>query len=117
MTRCRRTTLLLVLSLGTAHVPLGAAADVDGPTPERGANGEQTRPRTGPNPKREPLETGNKNVPEFQPAFAQQTRAPGVESRVKLQVTTVAEGLERPWAVAFLPDGSYLVTEKYNGRL
>ena len=34
----------------------------------------------------------------------------------RVQVSAVAENLEHPWAVAFLPDGSYLVTEK-PGRL
>jgi glucose/arabinose dehydrogenase len=33
-----------------------------------------------------------------------------------LQVQTVAQGLERPWALAFLPDGRLLVTER-PGRL
>ncbi|HET9644247.1 MAG TPA: PQQ-dependent sugar dehydrogenase [Burkholderiaceae bacterium] len=39
------------------------------------------------------------------PAFAQQVKA-----------VTVARGLERPWALAFLPDGRMLVTER-PGRL
>ena len=33
-----------------------------------------------------------------------------------LQVQTVASGLEHPWAVAFLPGGRFLVTER-PGRL
>ncbi|MDX5351348.1 MAG: PQQ-dependent sugar dehydrogenase, partial [Paracoccaceae bacterium] len=33
-----------------------------------------------------------------------------------LTVTPVAEGLEEPWAIGFLPDGSFLVTE-LDGRL
>lgn len=33
-----------------------------------------------------------------------------------IEVETVASGLEHPWAVAFLPDGRYLVTER-PGRL
>lgn len=36
--------------------------------------------------------------------------------KVKITVETVAEGLEHPWALAFLPDGNFLVTER-PGRL
>ena len=105
--------VLTTLYLAGAH----AGAQPDGPTPDRGANGEQSRPRTGPNPNHEPLEQGRKNVPELEPAFLQQTRAEGVESKLKLEITQLASGLESPWALAFLPDRRILITEKYMGRL
>ena len=56
------------------------------------------------------------NAPHLQPAFPGQTRAPLVKSELAYQVATAAEGLDRPWAIAFLPDGRMLVTEK-PGRL
>src|SRR5215212_4993531 len=49
------------------------------------------------------------------PAIAQQSpNPPSVEAPA--QVTTVAEGLEHPWGLTFLPDGRMLVTER-PGRL
>ena len=53
---------------------------------------------------------------DFQPAFPEQTRAPAMDSGVTLKVEPLAEGLEHPWAVALLPDGSALITER-PGRL
>ncbi len=64
----------------------------------------------------EPVEQGPPNVPEFEPAFAEQTRAPASDSGVAFSVETLAEGLVHPWAVAVLPDGGLLVTER-PGRL
>jgi glucose/arabinose dehydrogenase len=54
--------------------------------------------------------------PEPEPAFAGQTEAPPptVESRYSVEVIT--DALASPWAVAFLPDGQFLVSER-NGRL
>lgn len=79
---------------------------------------EQSQPREEATaPAGAPVETGPKSVPEFQPAFANQTRAPAVKSRTQVQVTEVASGISRPWALAFLPDGRMLVTEKHPGNL
>ena len=52
------------------------------------------------------------NAPNQKPAFAGQTRAPEQKSGVAFDVVTVAEGLQNPWAIEFLPDGRMLVTER-----
>ena len=53
---------------------------------------------------------------DYAAAFEQQTRAPRPAESESWKVETVAEGLEQPWALDFLPDGSMLVTER-QGRL
>ena len=64
----------------------------------------------------EAVGTAAPNAPDQKPAFAGQTRAPLARSNVAYEVDTVASGLEKPWAVDFLPGGRFLVTEK-PGRL
>jgi len=56
------------------------------------------------------------NAKNQKPARPDQTRAPEAKSNVAFDVVTVAEGLEKPWGLQFLPDGRMLVTEK-PGRL
>ncbi|MDQ3069863.1 MAG: PQQ-dependent sugar dehydrogenase, partial [Acidobacteriota bacterium] len=56
------------------------------------------------------------NAPHQKPAFAGQTRAPERKTSVAFEIVTVAQGLEFPWAMAFLPGGKMLVTER-PGRL
>lgn len=78
-----------------------------------GGSKEQSRPRDEAAARPgAPVETGPKSVPEFEPAFPGQTRAPAVKTRAAFQVTEVAGGFNKPWAIAFLPDGRMLVTEK-----
>ncbi|MGC2333579.1 MAG: PQQ-dependent sugar dehydrogenase [Candidatus Acidiferrales bacterium] len=48
------------------------------------------------------------------PAFPGQTNAPApAEKSPALKVETLVQGLNRPWAFAFLPDGKILITERY----
>jgi glucose/arabinose dehydrogenase len=59
-----------------------------------------------------PVETRAANGRDQKPAFPGQTRAPFLTANVAFDVRKVTGGLERPWSVAFLPDGAMLVTEK-----
>ena len=52
----------------------------------------------------------------FAPAFANQTRAPEIRRTTDLQTQVIMTGLDRPWGIAVLPQGGYLVTER-PGRL
>src|SRR3712207_1282321 len=84
--------------------------------PGRGGESQQSVPREAEGPPGAPVETAPPNVPEFKPAFAGQTRAPAVRTRTPLKVTELASGFNKPWALAFLPDGRFLVTEKPTGK-
>lgn len=61
-------------------------------------------------------ETRPREAPQLVPAFKGQTRAPLPAKTETWQLETVIDGLEHPWALAFLPDGSLLITER-PGRL
>ena len=58
-----------------------------------------------------PIETRSPEKSDDQPAFAGQTRAPD-EPTVPVNVTVMTDQLKSPWAMAFLPDGGILITEK-----
>ena len=82
--------------------------------PGGAAGSQQSEPQT--DAVGAPVETAPPNVPEFEPAFPGQTRAPAVRTQTPIEATEVASGLENPWSIAFLPGGRMLVTEK-PGRL
>jgi aldose sugar dehydrogenase len=105
-----RTAFLMVMVL-TAAVPACAQGRRD--AAEKSASTTTSTTSTSPCA---PLETRTANAPEQKPAFAGQTRACAVKSGVAFDVTVLAKGLERPWAVEPLPDGDLLITEK-PGRL
>lgn len=52
------------------------------------------------------------NAPDQRPAFAGQTDAPQRSLGVAFQVVTVADHINTGWAVAFLPNGKMLVTQR-----
>jgi glucose/arabinose dehydrogenase len=104
------TTVLTAALLGACGPAIGQAGGNQAPG---GGAKEQSKPREEATaPRGAPVETGEKSVPEFQPAFPEQTRAPAVKTRTPLQVTEIATGFDAAWSLAFMPDGRMLVTEK-----
>jgi glucose/arabinose dehydrogenase len=69
-----------------------------------------------PAPAGAPVPTDPPNAANQKPAFPGQTRAPEIKSGVAYDVQTFVSGVEKPWGLAFLPDGGLLITEKA-GRL
>jgi aldose sugar dehydrogenase len=59
-----------------------------------------------------PVETKAANSPEYNPAFAGQTRAAGIKTSTPYEAKVLTEGLKSPWGVTSLPDGRLIVTEK-----
>ncbi len=58
-----------------------------------------------------PVETRPANT-DYRPAFLGQTRAPGMRTVTPYQVDVLTDQLDSPWAVAALPDGRLLITQK-----
>jgi glucose/arabinose dehydrogenase len=96
---------LLPLVLAACTQSVEPSAEDGSTVPAAAGSAAESRPCT-------PLETRDPNASGQRPAFKGQTRACGVSSGVDLDVAVVAKGLEHPWAVEPLPDGSLLVTER-----
>ncbi|MFV0388964.1 MAG: PQQ-dependent sugar dehydrogenase [Pyrinomonadaceae bacterium] len=60
----------------------------------------------------EPLETVPPNAASQKPTFKQQTRGCKTITKTAFNVTVLATGLNKPWAVEPLPEGGFLITEK-----
>jgi glucose/arabinose dehydrogenase len=58
-----------------------------------------------------PVETKPPNS-SYQPAFPGQTRAPGIKTRTLYEGKIISRDLKRPWSIAVLPDGRFLITQK-----
>lgn len=118
MSRFRATLLLLTPALVSAcsrHAAPMKEAENEIVAAE--GRGQVTVARVAPTEGKAPVETAPPNVPEFKPAFAGQTRAPAIYTRTPFEVTELAGGFDQPWALAFLPDGRLLLTEKQDGQL
>ncbi|HEX3754894.1 MAG TPA: PQQ-dependent sugar dehydrogenase [Rhizomicrobium sp.] len=63
-----------------------------------------------------PIDTRPPELSTDHPLFPEQTRAP-YHKTAPYKLTEITGRLYAPWAVAFLPDGKFLVTEKLPGAL
>jgi glucose/arabinose dehydrogenase len=115
-----RTLAFLSTALLAAAAGCGDDGNDDttdgGTTIDSGATADAPNLTDGRVPSGPPVETEPPNAENQTPAFEGQTRAPGDPLGVDFEVETVTDGLEHPWAVAVLPDGQFLVTER-PGRL
>jgi glucose/arabinose dehydrogenase len=110
----RRLATAIVCLLSTTAL----AAEVWAQTP-RPAQDAPTVPN---NPDYSVLQEGkpvdgrlNENLKD-KPLFPEQTRAP-YHKTAPYKLTEITSGLHAPWALGFLPDGKFLVTEKLPGAL
>lgn len=49
---------------------------------------------------------------DYKPAFKGQTRIKAVTTKTPYEAKVITESLQRPWGIAALPDGRFLITEK-----
>lgn len=103
----------LAALIGAPALAQAPAASAPPPAPPRAFAPPPPEPAPAPG---QPVESRPPNAAWQKPAFPNQTRAPYTPSNMRFTVETVAEGLEYPWGLAFLPDGRMIVTER-KGRI
>ncbi len=56
-----------------------------------------------------------KNPPgiDYKPAFAGQTRIDAVKTKSQIESVIINSKLENPWGICVMPDGSFLISQKY----
>ncbi|HEX2683024.1 MAG TPA: PQQ-dependent sugar dehydrogenase, partial [Ferruginibacter sp.] len=59
-----------------------------------------------------PVETKSPNSPQYKPAFAGQTRTTGTKTVTPYSTKVITRSLDKPWSMAVMPDGRFLVTQK-----
>ncbi len=59
-----------------------------------------------------PVETQSPNSPQYKPAFEGQTRIAGTKTVTEYATKMITQALVKPWSMAPLPDGRFLVTQK-----
>jgi len=60
----------------------------------------------------EPVETKEPNTKTNKPAFEGQTRIAGVKTSTPYESKMLTDALKKPWGIASLPDGRFIITEK-----
>jgi glucose/arabinose dehydrogenase len=63
-----------------------------------------------------PVDSRQNENKDDRPLYPEQTRAP-YHKTAAYKTTEITGGLQAPWALAFLPDGKFLVTERLPGAL
>jgi aldose sugar dehydrogenase len=63
-----------------------------------------------------PVETKKPNT-NYKPVFEGQTRIAGVKTKTPIEGKVITDKLDKPWGIATLPDGRFLVTQKAKGTM
>lgn len=63
-----------------------------------------------------PVETEKPNAG-YKPAFNGQTRIAGVKTTTPIESKIITDKLDKPWGIATMPDGRFLITQKVKGTM